>query len=164
MNQLNIETINRKAPYPVVQIEGLPHLYYFHTDHGVDYEISIKANDMFIPSGAYTLDIRNIYNQPSPGDDKLRLTLLALIEEFFRCNNDVMLYVTETKDEKQAVRNRLFVRWFNKYELHHQYVIRIAQGKMDGQMNFMAIILRKDNLKLQMAIEEFEETVRFLFE
>ena len=63
-----------------------------------------------------------------------------------------MLYVTETKDEKQAVRNRLFVRWFNKYELHHQYVIRIAQGKMDGQMNFMAIILRKDNPKLQMAI------------
>jgi len=35
---------------------------------------------------------------------------------------------------------------------------------MDGQMNFMAIILRKDNPKLQMAIEEFEETVRFLFE
>ncbi len=110
MNQLNIESVNRKAPYPVVQIEGLPHLYYFHTDYGVDYEISIRAN------------------------------------------------------KKQAVRNRLFVRWFNMYELRHQYVIRTAQGMMDGQMNFMAIIVRKDNPKLKTAIEEFEETVRFLFE
>ena len=164
MSQLNIENVNRKAPYSVVQIEGFPHLYYFHTDYGVDYEISIKASDLFIPSGAYVLDIRNIYNQPSPGDDKLRLTLLAIIEEFFRCNNDVMLYVTETRDKKQAVRNRLFVRWFNMYELHNQYVIRTAQGMMDGQMNFMAIIVRKDNPKLRMAIDEFEETARFLFE
>ncbi len=164
MNQLNIECINRKAPYPVVQIAGFPHLYYFHTEYGVDYEISIKANNTFIPSGAYTLDIRNVYNQPSPGDDNLRLTILAIIEEFFNRNNDVMLYVTETKDEKQAVRNRLFVRWFNMYELHHQYVIHTAQGEMDGQTNFMAMIVRRDNPRLQMAIDEFEETVRFLFE
>ena len=164
MNQLNIDFINSKAPYPVVQIEGLPHLYYFHTDFGVDYEISIKANDTFIPSGAYALDIRNVYNQPSPGDKKLRLTLMAIIEEFFRCNDDVMLYVTETKDEKQAIRNRLFIHWFNMYDLRCQYIIQTAQGKMDGQMNFMAIIIKRDNPRLQQVIEEFEETINFLFE
>ncbi|SFO61609.1 hypothetical protein [Prevotella sp. tf2-5] len=43
---VNIENVNRKAPYSVVQIEGFPHLYYFHTDYGVDYEISIKASDI----------------------------------------------------------------------------------------------------------------------
>ena len=75
-----------------------------------------------------------------------------------------MLYVTETKDSKQASRNRLFVRWFKTYEHHEQYVIKKAEGKMDGQMNFMAIILRKDNPRLQQVFEEFDETIAFLFD
>jgi len=89
---------------------------------------------------------------------------MAIIEEFFRQNNDVMLYVTETRDMKQAFRNRLFVRWFNMYEHKEHYVIKTAEGKMNGQMNFMAIILRKNNPRLQQAFEEFDETVSFLFD
>lgn len=75
-----------------------------------------------------------------------------------------MLYVTETKDKKQASRNRLFVRWFNTYEYRDQYVIKTAEGKMNNQLNFQAIILRKDNPRLQQAFEEFDETIAFLFD
>lgn len=75
-----------------------------------------------------------------------------------------MLYVTETKDKKQASRNRLFVRWFNTYEYRDQYVIKTAEGKMNNQLNFLAIILRKDNPRLQQAFEEFDETIAFLFD
>ena len=139
-------------------------MYWFYTDFGVEYEIVIKANDIFIASGAYALDIINVWHQPSPGDPKFRQTLMAIVEEFFRQNNDVMLYVTETKDSKQASRNRLFVRWFNTYEHSDLYVIKTAEGKMDGQMNFMAIILRKDNPRLQQVFEEFDETIAFLFD
>ena len=116
MKDLSLENINAKSPYQVMQMEEYPHLFYFHTDYGVDYEISIKPNNTFVSSGAYTLDIRNIWNQTSPGDNKLRQTLLAIMEEFFRTNNDVMLYITETEDGKQSFRERLFVRWFNTYE------------------------------------------------
>ena len=35
---------------------------------------------------------------------------------------------------------------------------------MDGQMNFLAIISRLDNPNLQLVIEEFNETVSFLFD
>ena len=35
---------------------------------------------------------------------------------------------------------------------------------MNGQTNFMAIILRKDNPRLQQAFDEFDETVAFLFD
>ena len=96
MNTLNLENINKQAPYKVTVDTDFPHLFYFHTDYEVDYEICIKSNDTFIPSGAYALDIRNKCNQPSPGDPKFRQTLMAIVEEFFRLNNDVMLYVTET--------------------------------------------------------------------
>ena len=164
MNKLRLDRINAKSPYQVMQMEDLPQLFYFHTEHDVDYEISIKPNNAFVKCGAYTLDIRNIWNQPSPGDIKLRETLTAIIEEFFKCNNDVMLYITETEDGKQSFRDRLFVRWFHSYEHHEQFYIQTAEGKMDDQMNFMAIISRKDNPRLQQAIKEFEETICFLFD
>ena len=164
MNSLNLEKINKQAPYKVTIDPEYPYLYYFHTDYDVDYEICIKANDIFVPSGAYALDIRNKCNHPSPGDPKFRQTLMAIVEEFFTQNNDVMLYVTETKDKKQASRNRLFVGWFNTYEHRDQYVIKTAEGKMNKQMNFLAIILRKDNPRLQQAFEEFDETIAFLFD
>ena len=75
-----------------------------------------------------------------------------------------MLYITETGDEKQSFRDRLFVRWFNTYEHHDLYYIQTAEGLMEGQMNFMAMISRKDNPNLQRAVQEFEDTVSFLFD
>lgn len=45
-----------------------------------------------------------------------------------------------------------------------KYIIRTAEGKMDGQMNFLAIISRKDNPMLQVVLEEFDETISFLFD
>lgn len=164
MNTLNLENINSKSPYNVTQRVDTPCVLSFYTDFGVEYEIVIKSNDIFIPSGAYVLDIINVWHQTSPGDPKFRQTLMAIVEEFFRQNNDVMLYVTETKDKKQASRNRLFVRWFNTYEYRDQYVIKTAEGKMNNQLNFQAIILRKDNPRLQQAFEEFDETIAFLFD
>ena len=89
----------------------------------------------------------------------------AIVEEFFEVNgHDTMLYLADTDDRKQAFRNRLFVRWFNIYEHRDQYFIKTAEGKMDGQMNFLAIISRKDNPMLAMVIEEFNETISFLFD
>lgn len=164
MNTLNLENINSKSPYNVTQRVDTPCVLSFYTDFGVEYEIVIKSNDIFIPSGAYVLDIINVWHQTSPGDPKFRQTLMAIVEEFFRQNNDVMLYETETKDKKQASRNRLFVRWFNTYEYRDQYVIKTAEGKMNNQLNFLAIILRKDNPRLQQAFEEFDETIAFLFD
>ena len=164
MNNLNLERINENAPYQVIQVGESPCLLYFHTEFEVDYEIVIKSNNVLIPTGAYALDIINIEHQPSPGDPKFKKTLLAIVEEFFLQNNDVMLYVTETKDSKQAFRNRLFVRWFNTYKYRDRFFIKTAEGKMEGQMNFMAIISRKDNPNLRKAIEEFDETIAFLFD
>lgn len=39
-----------------------------------------------------------------------------------------------------------------------------AEGKMNGQMNFMAIISRRDNPQLEIAVSEFEETISYLFD
>jgi hypothetical protein len=79
-------------------------------------------------------------------------------------NLHALYYVTETGDDKQSFRDRLFVRWFNTYERHNLYYIQTAEGKMEGQMNFMAIISRKDNPRLQEVIQEFDDTISFIFD
>lgn len=61
MDTLNIDNINRKSPYLVTR--EADSVFYFYTDHGVGYNIVIKPNDIFLPSGAFVLDIINIWNK-----------------------------------------------------------------------------------------------------
>jgi hypothetical protein len=163
MNALRIETINGKAPYRVTQDPERNNNFYLISDSGVRFDIDFTYNDAVIPIGAYEIGIANKENKRSPLDMKLRLSVFAIIEEFFEQNNEVMLYLTETGDEKQVFRNRLFVRWFNTYEHHERYIIRTAEGCLEGQENFIAIISRLDNPRLALAIEEFDETAALLF-
>lgn len=139
--------------------------FYFVSDSGVRFDIDFTINEAIIPSGAYEFGITNRRHERSPRDTKLRLTIFAIIEEFFEVNGrDTMLYLAETGDRKQAYRNRLFVRWFNIYEKRELYIMKTAEGKMDGIMNFIAIISKRDNPNLPQVIEEFEETISFLFD
>ena len=163
MNKLNLKNINRQAPYTVHEREEKQHEFYFWSDFGIVYDISFAPNDSIIPSGAIEIGINNREQRVSPRDPKLLKTLTVIIEEFFACNDDVMLYLAETGDGKQKFRNRLFIIWFNNYENRHKYILKTAEGKMDGQDNFMALIAQIDNPKLAQAIEEFEETADILF-
>ena len=120
--------------------------FYFVSDSGTRFDVDFTNNDSIIPSGAYEFGITNRHHERSPLDFKLRATIFSIIEEFFEVNGDeTMLYLADTGDRKQAFRNRLFVRWFNSYEHRDLYYIQTAEGKMDGQMNFLAIISKKDN-------------------
>ena len=164
MNLLSLAAINNSSPYCVKQRNDRPNDFYFRSDFGVDYEISLRPDDTVMPSGTYMLDVTNRGQGPTPGDPKFRLTLLAIIEEFFKQNNEVLLYISETGDGRQNLRNRLFISWFNTYDYRNLYLICTAEGKMEGQDNFMAIILRRDNPRLKEAIEEFEEIAALLFD
>ena len=165
MNTLRLGNINLHAPYKVLQDPDKHNNFYFVSDNGPRFDIDFTVNESIIPSGAYEFGITNRRHERSPHDPKLRLTIFAIIEEFFEVNRqDTMLYLAETGDRKQEFRNRLFVRWFNIYERRHLFFLKTAEGKMDGIMNFLAIISRRDNPRLTQAIEEFDETISFLFD
>ena len=151
MNTLRLNIINLHAPYRVWQKSGKPDHYYFVSDSGVEFNIDFKLDYAFVPSGAFEFSITNERHGQSPLDTKLKQTVFAIVEEFFEQN-------------KQAFRNRLFVRWFNTYEHRDLYYIQTAEGKMDGQMNFVAIISRLTCPSLPQAIEEFSETISLLFD
>ena len=114
------------------------------------------------PNGAYQFTINNQSHKPSPLDQKLRETIFLLIEAFFAANPDILLYICETGDGRQAFRSRLFVRWFNVYSGRDAYVMQTAEVQDEKTKNFAALIVQKSNPRLEEILEEFNETINIL--
>ena len=153
MNRLNLSEINLNIPYTIWEMDGS---YLFKTDYGIVYKISFMEDDTIWDSGAYQFLITNLSNSASPNDSKLKLTILYILDSFFKVNNDILLYICETGDGKQAMRNRLFIRWFQQYSEHHLYYFTTLEIQAEGIMNFAAIIVRFDNPKINEIIQEFD--------
>ncbi len=113
-------------------------------------------------TGAYQFTINNQSHRPSPLDYKLRETILLLIEAFFKANPDILLYICETGDGKQAMRSRLFIRWFNTYSHRDAYILETAVVMEGETKNFAALIVQKSNPRLTEIVSEFRETISIL--
>ena len=161
MNQLSIQTINESSSYEVSEVsEGC---YQFFTDHGVHCTVEFVPDDSLMSRETYHLVIVNVNHQKSPSDVKVRDTIIAIIDEFFVENNTTLLYICETGDKKQALRNRLFERWFSTYERKAQYTFLASSLTDDeGIENYAAIIVRNDNPDLSAIVAEFTTTISLL--
>ena len=94
---------------------------------------------------------------------KVRDTIIAIVDEFFRNNNSTLLYICETGDSKQSMRSRLFEYWFSTYNRKALFTM-ISSSIVDeeGVVNFATIILRNDNPNLSEIIAEFTESIQLL--
>ena len=106
-------------------------------------------DDILLSQNSYQLIIANINNHKSPRDHKVRDTIIAIVDEFFRNNNSTLLYICETGDSKQSMRSRLFEYWFSTYNRKALFTM-ISSSIVDeeGVVNFATIILRNDNPNL----------------
>ena len=159
MNTLNLIRLNLQSPYEVWNDSD--DTYFFETDYGVKYMIYFGADAPIWKTGAYTFDIQNTNQKTSPNDPKVKETVICIVEEFFRNNADILLYICETGDNKQAMRNRLFIRWFNEYRFQQNFILRTASVRDGDQDNFAAIIVQRSHPDLDKILTTFEETIRY---
>lgn len=160
MNPLDMNRINRLSPYKVWTEDERNYL--IETNRGHIFVIGFMDDYSIWTTGAYQFTINNRTNYPSPLDMKLRETILLLIEAFFAANPDILLYICETGDGKQAYRSRLFIRWFNSYSNRDAYVLETAEVQDGDTRNFAALIVQKSNPRLKSIIAEFDETISIL--
>ena len=120
-------------------------------------------DDTIWDSGAYQFLITNLSNSASPNDSKLKLTILYILDSLFKVNNDILLYICETGDGLQEMRNRLFRFWFGIYKDREEYLF-LPQTVYDeeGNDNYAALIIRKDNPQFRDLVTEFMNTVNLL--
>jgi hypothetical protein len=161
METLNVTRININAPYKVWN-EGF--IYRFETDKGIKYlvDFELDSNPFYT---AYWFNLTNPEHTKSPGDIKIAKTVVCIIEEFFRLNPEVLLYMCSTDNGQQAQRSRLFLRWFNGYEQQKRYVIKSTEVKgvdPEGKprKEYVALIVPRVHPLLDEIIERFEEEVQ----
>lgn len=162
MKPLSLSSINALSPYEV-QMAVSPSVYRFITDYEVEILISFDSDDLLGSREAYMFNISNINGQKSPRDIKVRNTIISIINNFFEENEVALLYICETCDSKQAMRNRLFESWFAYANESERFMIMVANvHDLEDVDNYAAIILRKDNPHFVDYVTEFNRTVNLL--
>ena len=160
MNALSIETINIRSPY-IVGFDGKA--FIFVTDNDITYraDFELDSNPYFT---AYWFNLANPEHIKSPRDVKIGQTVICIIEEFFRVNPEVLLYMCSTDKGQQAMRNRLFLRWFSGYEQQKRYAIRTSEVRgeiLDGEPieEYVALIVQRSHPQYESIIKRFESEV-----
>lgn len=156
---LDIERINAVCPYPLTATRR-PLFYNFITDFGVDYTVGFTPSNLLPKVEAYEFVLTNPGNRKSPRDPKLRQTILALVYEFFRKREAVMLYLCETGDNRQKHRSRLFESWFRSSGSQTTFAFLSAQiPDEEGIPNYVALIVRPDHPRFAFIAQQFSDTL-----
>ena len=156
MNRLDIEAINCRSPYDVYSDNDQ---YVFVTDAGIEYHVDFEldSNPYYT---AYWFNLANPEQTKSHGDKKIPQTVICIIEEFFRANPDIMLYLCSTANNQQAQRARLFLRWFNGYEQRQHYYIKAVEVKgEDNTKDYVAFIVQRTHPQFDEIVARFDSEV-----
>lgn len=142
--------------------------YMFKTDFDIIYAVDFEldANPFYT---AYWFNLTNPKHAKSPGDVKIAQTIVCIIEEFFRLNPEVLLYMCSTDKGQQAQRNRLFLRWFNGYEQQKRYLIKSTEVSGVGPDNklrkeYVALIIQRTHPMLDEIVQRFDDEIQMFNE
>lgn len=156
MKFLDIDKVNTFSPYPIwLRGDG----YIFTTDNGIEYSMSFDEEYNFVYK-AYWFNLTNISRQKSPGDIKIAQTVICVIEEFFRQNPNILLYLCSTDGGQQSQRSRLFLRWFNGYEQQKKYMIKSAEVKGEDISEYISMIVMNNHPQIAEISAAFDNIVQ----
>ncbi|MBR5634307.1 MAG: hypothetical protein IKW78_03895 [Prevotella sp.] len=154
MNDLNLQSINATAPYIVGKVrEGV---FFFRTESDVLYSILFKPDMEIADSQTYQFVIDRLSGTKQGHGERVRDTIIAIIYDFFTQNNDILLYICDTDDGREAMRNRLFISWFTKTADSTRFTIKTANCQVEDQTFYTAIILQNTHPHYEAVTAEFD--------
>lgn len=156
---LSIENVNSTSPYKVEKLND--YAFVFHTQTNVVYYVSFKQDMEIAGLDSYQFIIER-KSEKQGYDADVKDSIIAIINEFFAQNNDILLYICDTSDGREAIRNRLFVRWFMESDKDNMLEIKTADAIVEGEGMFFAIIFKKSNPRYVEISSEFEEVSAYL--
>ena len=160
MIQLSLDSINEHDGYYVMLSPRGG--YIFETDNGIHYTISFEEETSFGGCSTYQFVIEKRERVRSAHDPKVEQTILAIVNQFFQENLDVLLYMCDDSDGREANRNRLFLAWFKKHAAPERFTIRTASAVVEGKGFYAAIIVENRNPLFKNIIDDFEMTAQVL--
>jgi len=153
--RLSAENINQSSPYWVIQLDDMT--FRFATKNGVVYHVGFYQDHYFLTEGAYHFFITNTNDAFTPKDNDVYKVITLVIEEFFRHNEAVMLYICESSDHRETTRAKLYQRWFEQYPLNQQLTLRTAEIDFEGYIVYSGMIIRNDHPIYQRLLKAFDD-------
>ena len=117
----------------------------FATKNGVVYRVGFYKDPYFLGERAYHFFIANENQVITPKDVDVYKVITCVIEEFFRQDKSVMLYICDPHDHREAIRDNLYKRWFNSYPQRDELTLQTEELNFEGYIVYTGMILRKDN-------------------
>lgn len=109
---------------------------------------------------AYHFFIANENESFTPKDTDFYRVITCVLEEFFRQDASVMLYICDPFDHREAIRDNLYKRWFSNYARRDELTLQAEAINFDGYIVYTGMILRKDNPDYDNLLETYEEFVK----
>ena len=162
MIELSLEKINIQSPYEVSYAPNGD--FVFATNLGIHYLISFESETPMGGCDTFQFVIQKLDQQRSPHDAKVEQAILAILNVFFEEHLDVLLYMCDDSDGREANRNRLFLAWFKKHAAPERFTIRTASAIVEGKGFYAAIIVENRNPLLETINADFESTALALTE
>lgn len=166
MTELSLSAVNAKSPY-CLRISPLGG-FDFDTDTELTYNIAlIQDHTLGDDFEAYMLNIlprsmeefrkiRQEHRVKVRADNKIKNTLVALLEEAMKNRNIVIDYVCMSEDYKQSCRARLFEMWFKELADNEKYRLFTTSLKVENVTNHFGAFICRDNDKYNLFCEAFK--------
>ena len=74
-------------------------------------------------------------------------------------NPNILLYVCDSANDQQAMRSRLFLRWFNNYSGNESFIIKTAVINEGGEDNYVAMIVQRNNSQIDEILKYYEDEI-----
>lgn len=141
---LSLSSINNKAPYPVHTLNGYSFL--FTTQYGLEYEVGFVEDYMLSDDGlVFQFFITAGEYNRSPRDGNVYMTVVAILEEFFRRKELSVVYICDRHDGRQSIRQRLFRIWLSNYYEKDLYEL-VSKTLTVEDIGYTAnLLIRKDS-------------------
>lgn len=153
--RLSVDNINNKSPYWVIQLDDMQ--FRFRTKNGIVYRVGFYPDTFFMPGKAFHFYIASVEDKRPPKDSDVFKVVSLVLEEFFRKDTSVMLYICDPKDHRESVRAGLYKRWFDNYERRDDLILRAVDIDFNGFIVYSGLIVRKDNPVCERILQAFDD-------
>ncbi len=158
------------SSYSFTFIGGKDNSYIFETDIKVVYEVKFKSsNYIFKEKSLYSqftfeFTIEIFYNptlKSPPLDTRISNTIAQIFIDFFKNEQNIIVYTCETNDTKEYARFRKFNHWFNSFNdgSFEKKDFSLADYGNDS-VYYSSIITKSKNPFKQEILDEFEEIMK----
>ena len=134
---LDLNAINRVAPYRVEWRDGDENAILFHIKSGDYYVVSfVRDNGLLNGLSAYQLSFYP-HSQKVSYDKDISATIWHIIDNFLTLNTTAIIYITDDTDKRGAARSRLFESWYHASDpsLSQKYILKTIQQRAGVLIN-----------------------------